>query len=135
MFTGRFLSLDPIRRPPRLPAISSYAYADQRTAVLIDPSGMEPLMDEAESCQSLLSLSCIKAWGVDGLGWKGGCERSTKCLLRVELNVGMNVGMTLFPEGRGASFAFKTTKNWDFITDRLRQYHGIDRIKAGSVSP
>jgi RHS repeat-associated protein len=41
--TGRFLATDPLQRGAMTPAISSYAYADDRPTVFVDPRGLGPV--------------------------------------------------------------------------------------------
>ncbi|WP_245736474.1 polymorphic toxin-type HINT domain-containing protein [Micromonospora pattaloongensis] len=47
--TGRFDARDPAAAPAAQPAISSYAYANNRPGVLTDPTGMRPIPEDYDS--------------------------------------------------------------------------------------
>jgi len=44
--TGRLLTMDPLPTQQDTPAKASYIYADDRPTVLVDPSGMRPVIDD-----------------------------------------------------------------------------------------
>jgi hypothetical protein len=59
-----------------------------------------------DKCAGAVGPRCVFDWYVeDQIGWKPGCERSTRCILKAEFNV----LMTVSPWGRGASAGTKLT--------------------------
>ena len=87
---GRFTATDPLPPLASDPYVSSYAYANNRPTILIDPSG---LAGEPGAKKSAGVWDWIRE---DQLGWRDGCANSTACWLNVEANI----LTTVFPWGR-----------------------------------
>jgi RHS repeat-associated protein len=67
--TGRFLSRDPLTPPMSEPGVSSYAYANNRPTVLVDPSGMRGEGPSSYIGPTVGSCPNIAFAGLIALGW------------------------------------------------------------------
>ena len=112
--SGRFLSQDPVSSPVGLSYIATYGYARNRPTVMVDPSGLSPLISSRIGTESALSATTAAAepgFTINGCAYRALAPQ-------VDLQYGL-VAPNRYGRGRGRVDCSKSSRMRFFVCTQI----------------